>query len=355
MMLYEQGAAWNEFRLDLAVTDEDGGSSDLRMRYTSGLSSYDWTGRGATAVWRAERAVEVEDFEAWLTGDHVGSPATRVVHPPGWSVAVPDGWQAVIFRGTLPEPHASWAAAGKVLAVPMGNRVAAWPLQAAADGVTPIPGIEPLLKAVDGLRPELVSGFAEAILIDWRADPDAELEEEADEPALFRLQLPADDAARFGLITEDERQQLLADARLATSAAMEQVIESIAEDEPDVRAELQRACANVVSFRRLARRIGVRFTAAPAMWPWPGGSVVKELATCTSGEVLHWLAVWALKARQRVLDRSMEQAWQHAFSRPRRTSTTRGDHDYADDLVTPTITLPHSMSFEMDSDEDLPF
>ncbi|MEU0077245.1 hypothetical protein ABZY58_04970 [Micromonospora tulbaghiae] len=355
VMLYEQGTAWNEFRLDLAITDDDGGSSDLRMHYTAGLSSYDWTGRGGTAVWRAERAVEVEDFEAWLTGDRVDSSATRVVRPPGWSVAVPDGWQAAVYRGKLPELHASWVSAGKVLALPLGNRVAVWPLQAAAGGVAPIPGVEPLFKAVNGLRPELVSGFAEAILIDWRADPAAEHEEEADGPARFRLLLPADDATRFGLITEDERQRLLADARLATSVAMEQVLESIAEDESDLRAELQRARANVARFRRLARATGVRFTVAPAMWPWPGGSVVEELATCSSGEVLHWLAVWALKARQRALESSMEQAWQQAFSRPRYTSTTRRDRDLADDLVTPTVIPQHPMSFEMDSDDELPF
>ncbi|MFC3504145.1 hypothetical protein ACFOOK_24685 [Micromonospora krabiensis] len=354
-MLYDQGMAWNELRLDLAITDEDGGGSDLRKQYSTGLTSYDWTGRGGTAVWRAERAVEVEDFEAWLTGAEVGTAATRVVRPPGWSVAVPDGWRAAVFHGPLPEPHASWAAVGKVLAVALGNRVAAWPLQAAADGVTPIPGIEPLLKAADGLRPDLVSGFAEAILIDWRTDPDAEHEEEADGPAQFRLLLPADDAMRFGLITEDERQRLLADARLATSVAMEQVIESIAEDESDLRAELQRARANVARFRRLARTTGVRFTVAPAMWPWPGGSVVGELATCSSGEVLHWLGVWALKARQRALESSMEQAWQQAFSRPRFTSTTHPDRGLADGLVTPTVIPLHSRSFEMDSDDDLPF
>lgn len=323
VMLYEQGTAWNELRLDRAITDEDGGGSDRRMQYTNGLGPYDWTGRGGTAVWRAERAVEVEDFEAWLIGDQVGGCATRVVRPPGWSVAVPDGWHAAVFRRMLPEPHASWAAAGRVLAVPLGNRVAAWPLRSAAGGVTPIPRIEPLLKAAEGLRPEQVSGFAEAILIDWRADLDAEREEESDEPAPFRLLLPADIAMRFGLITEDERQQLLADARLATSVAMDKVIQSVGEDKPELRAQLLRARANVASFRRLARKTGATFTVAPTMWPWPGGSVVEELATCTSAEGLHWVAMWALKARQRALESSMEQAWQHAFSSPRRASTTR--------------------------------
>ncbi|RKN22058.1 hypothetical protein D7147_04795 [Micromonospora musae] len=355
VMLYEQGMAWNEIRLDLAITDEDGGSGALRTQYTTGLSSYDWTGRGGTAVWRAERAVELEDFEAWLTGDEVRTSATRVVRPPGWCVAIRDGWQAKVFRGMLPEPHASWAAVGKVLTVPLGNRVAAWPLKVSADGLTPIPGIEPLLKAADGLRSDLVSGFAEAVLIDWRADLDAEHGKKADEPAQFRLLLPADEAMRFGLITEDERQRLVADARLATSAAMEQVIESVAQDEPELRAELERARANVARFRRLARTTGLRFTVVPAMWPWPGGPVAEELATCTSGDVLHWLAARALKARQRALESSMEQAWQHAFSRPLRASTTYRDRNLADGHVTSTVISGRPTSFEMDSDDDLPF
>jgi hypothetical protein len=360
MMLYEQGKEWNDLRLDLAITDENGQGSDLRMQYSTGLSDYDFTGRGATAVWRAARAVEMEDFEAWLTDGQAGSTATRVVHPPGWSVAIPDGWQAAVFRGALPEPHLSWAEEGKVLAVPLGNRVAAWPLQAGdgGEGMTPVPGIEPLLKAVDGLRPEQASGLAEAILIDWRIAAGAEPEDAGvGEPAHFRLLLPAGDALRFGLITEDERQQLLADARLATSAAMEQVIERVAEADPDLGAQLRLARTNVARFRRLARTIGVRLDVAPGMWAWPGGSLGEELASCPPGEVLHWLTVWALKARQRVLDRSMEQAWQHAFVGPRSRGVSEASRDkhFAGDLVTPTIILWPSSSFEMDSNDDLPF
>lgn len=86
-----------------------------------------------------------------------------------------------------------------------------------------------------------------------------------------------------------------------------------------------------------------------------GGSVVEEVATCTSGEVLHWLAMWAMKARQRVLDRSMEDAWRQAFSLPGRLpETSRGRAD-EEDLVTPTITQLAARPFEMDSDSDLPF
>ncbi|MEV6965596.1 hypothetical protein AB0M47_10800 [Hamadaea sp. NPDC051192] len=265
-MLYEQGQGWNDLRLDLAITGDNRSGSRLREKYSTGLSSYDWTGRGATAVWRAERVVEVEDFDAWLTGDHESSFAARVVRPPGWSVAIPDGWRTAVFRDKLPEPYAAWAAAGKVLAVPLVSRVAAWPLQTVASGdVMPVLGIEPLVKAADRLRPELISGFAEAVLIDWRASSDAELH------AQIKLLLPVDDAMRFGLISEDERQQLLADARLATSAAMDQVIDGIAEDDLELRARFQRARTNASGFQRLARTIGVRFAAAPAMWPWPGG------------------------------------------------------------------------------------
>ena len=180
----------------------------------------------------------MEDFEAWLTGDDVGGSATRVVRPPGWSVAVPDGWQATVFRGTLPEPYASWAAAGKVLAVQLGNRVAAWPLRAAAGGFTPIPGIEPLLRAADGLRPELVVVSRKLSSSTGARTPTPNLKR-IPRAAAVQAAATGGRCDEVGLITEDERQRLLADARLATSVAMEQVIESVAEDEPELRAELQ--------------------------------------------------------------------------------------------------------------------
>ncbi|MEW2418134.1 hypothetical protein AB0953_31190 [Streptomyces sp. NPDC046866] len=80
---------------------------------------YDWTGRGGTAVWRAERRVALEYFEDWLVGRSKGDPAAGVMEPgsPGWLLRTPAAWQAQVFprttAGQLPEPYARWACEGR--------------------------------------------------------------------------------------------------------------------------------------------------------------------------------------------------------------------------------------------------
>lgn len=73
MMLYEQAAVWNEIRLDLAITNEDGTGSNLREKYTNGLSSYDWTGCAESLheLWRQLDwpALEQEVFEFFERDD----------------------------------------------------------------------------------------------------------------------------------------------------------------------------------------------------------------------------------------------------------------------------------------------
>jgi hypothetical protein len=81
---------------------------DLRNPYDSASSGYDWSGRGASAVWRARRQVEIDDFEQWLL-KHT-EPAESEVYrlaPPGWLVRLPAGWCTHLVPDAVVEPFAT--------------------------------------------------------------------------------------------------------------------------------------------------------------------------------------------------------------------------------------------------------
>lgn len=81
-MLFKQREQWEELRLDYRYANPET-RADLRR----GIGDWDDSGRGGTAVWRAERAVEVEDFEVWLASR--GRVAERRNTPPGLAGAHP--------------------------------------------------------------------------------------------------------------------------------------------------------------------------------------------------------------------------------------------------------------------------
>lgn len=199
-LLHEEGEAWHDLYQDTLHADEG-----HRVRLLRGTTSYDWAGRGGTAVWRAERRVEVQYFEDWLVGGGEDDTAEYVMKRPGWMLARPSGWRAVALvltsAGRLPQPYAAWAAEGSTLVFPYGIRQAIWPLRRRprAPGWEPVPGIEPLLAAARGLRSEQVTGFIEAVLIDWNHEFD-------EDPELrLALDLPVGRAYDVGLITAEER------------------------------------------------------------------------------------------------------------------------------------------------------
>jgi len=139
---------------------------------------------------------------------------------------------------------------------------------------------------------------------------------EQEDPAFpFRLHLPADNAFDFGYIDADERRHAMAEARAATVQAMTDIISGLPDDIGHHSVELEQAVGNVRLFGRLAGRLGIKFAVARATWMWPGRSVVDEIRTGTRADAVQWLAGWAHKACIRVLQQSMEQAWNEAFDR----------------------------------------
>ena len=345
-LLYEQRDEWNETRLDL----RSGGT--FRDQYLAGTTSYDWTGRGGSAVWRAERRVEMQDFEEWLIKHPVADTVERRVQPPGWLARVPSTWHAhwlPTAAKRMPAPYATWAAAGRVLAFPVGRRTAIWPLirGIANSEWGPVPGMEPVIEAASTVRPDQVSGFIEAVLVDWS-------EETPDEaPCPLDLHLPADAAYDFGFIDADERRQAMVQAREATLQRMTDIINGLPEGEGHQRAALEQARGDTRLFGRIVDQLGIKVSVSKATWVWPGRSVVEEINTGTRAEIMQWLATWAHKTCTSLLQHSMDQAWHEAFDRYHAEASQRhyaAGRRFLHPDVTPTITESPSLSFEMDAD-----
>ncbi|NYH55354.1 hypothetical protein HNR06_004943 [Nocardiopsis arvandica] len=294
--LYEQESAWAKLHQNLL--DANSGKN------------YSLAGRGGTAVWRAERKVTVQDFGDWLIER---TEAERTMCPPGWLVRSPRKWRArTFFPRALQvlEPYKTWAAEGRLLVFPYKNRQAVWPLTRSAQGRWErVPGIEPIVSAAKGLRPEQLVGFIEAVLIDWNDGYGKNFR------FPIELNLPVDKACDLGLITVQERQQAMAEARAQTEQAKKDIIDGLREDQDYFRSALEEVKGDTRWFRLVAERLGIRpwLRVSKATWRWPGRSVVDELLTDAPEDLVEWLAVWAHKNSIRTLGHSMQEAWHEAF------------------------------------------
>jgi hypothetical protein len=317
-LLYQQAQDWQELYQDALHA-----AVERRMQLLAGTIDYDFTGRGGTAVWRAERRVEQQDFEAWLTSQPTGTAVARLITPPGWMLSRPESWHAhtpghPAGEGDLPQPYAQWVAEGKVLCFPSEGRQVFWPLapHPKAPGWAPVPGIEPVVAAAGRLRPEQVGAFVEAVLIDWAH------EFEDDVSGRITLWLPVDRAVEFGLLTVKDQHARMAAARAQTLELMDAVIEEFRQDDPlDVQRieRLREARGRSRDFGRLARqynaRIGSKFRTVRPVWPWPGGSVAHTLLSGSPPYLVQCLALWAHRNSIRILEDSMQDAWNLAFDR----------------------------------------
>ena len=172
--------------------------------------------------------------------------------------------------------------------------------------IRPVPGIEPLVAAAAGLGPDHLSGFIEAMLIDWNDDG------QSDAMAVpIRLRLPASQAYDFGYIDAEQRRRLMAEARESSLRSMDDVIDRLGDD--SYRSQLEAARGSAAAFRKIARYAGQDFRATPATWPWPGTSVADEVLAGTRAQIVQWLATHAHRTSARLLERAMGEAWNAAF------------------------------------------
>ncbi|MEU9420205.1 hypothetical protein [Streptomyces sp. NPDC048272] len=307
-VLHEQRMVYDRWYTD-ALHDSD------RPPLANEGRAYDWSGRGGAAVWRAQRRVEFQGFEEWLL-ERGGEE--HVMAYPGWLLRVPSGWHAYAparSHGRPPQPYAAWAAAGRVLAFPYRDREAFWPLRLPQgwSGWTPVPGIGAITAAAKDVRPDRISHFIEALLIQWNRH----LEDDRERVG-FVLEFPADKARDFGFITETQLREARVEARSATLRSMNYVIDELGDEysETDL-APLRKARGQVRAFAHLARqydkRIGSRFQHARPHWRWPGSSVLDTLLDGSDPRLVEFLAGWAHKMASRSLELSMQQAWDRAF------------------------------------------
>ncbi|MEU1702211.1 hypothetical protein [Streptomyces pseudogriseolus] len=315
-VMYEQGDAWNQLYQGWLKIDWEG----RRFRRRHGITSRDWTGRGGTAVWRAERRVHLGYFEDWLVERTKGDPAAGVMEESGtplWLLRTPVAWCAQAPRSAsrrVSARCAAWAADGRLLVFPHRNRQAFWPLQRrqSTPDFEPVPGFEPVVAAAAGLRPDKVTAFIEALLIDWNHTF-------TEDSPRIALELPADQACRFGFITAEEQHRIMAEARALTLKNMDDFIDRVADHGADelYLQKLREARGKARVFHRLTLKYNEykrpRFGVIRATWPWPGRSVAAELAAGAPPDVVQWLATAAYRRSTLLLEQAMEQAWHRAF------------------------------------------
>ncbi|MEU5036107.1 hypothetical protein AB0G48_18400 [Streptomyces rubiginosohelvolus] len=316
-ILYEEGDDFDDLYRDTLHAREE-----TRRKLLCGTVEYDWSGRGGTAVWRAERQVTLRDFEDWLIGPGTG-PSQILTTPPGWALFRPGAWSAaapaLTRDGQLPQPFPQWQREGRVLTFPYRNRQAMWPLQRIqrAPGWEPVPGIEALLTPARALPAEKVIGYIEALLIEWNHPWQTEKE-----PSFPRvLEISAGRAYELGMITAEERRTAMVQAREETLRGMDAAIARFEADGADTESlrDLRAARGSFSRFKSEAKRIdphvASRLRVTRARWRWPGGSAAAEFRAGASADLVQWLAAAAHRESKLILELAMHKAWQDAFDR----------------------------------------
>lgn len=161
-------------------------------------------GRGATAVWRAEREVQTDYLLDWFGRmDRTSTPTSFVMRPPGWVLRFPTQW--------LPTPadnvvHSGGVAAGQLLQVLHAGNDFVWPTRENSEGLmTPVPGFETVISEAGRLP---VHDVLEAALIDFSPEIHGGY-------GMYSVWVPAHVAYDLGFINETERDRLVSEARTA--------------------------------------------------------------------------------------------------------------------------------------------
>ncbi|MFD4252514.1 hypothetical protein ACFWQL_22490 [Amycolatopsis thermoflava] len=320
---------------------------------------HSWTGRGATAVWRARRVVELRAFSTWLTapGNPSARGSKRRMAPPGWYVRIPDGWRARNVDPELDRPLRSWVLEGRLIELTQDGQELVWPVRDAANahGWEPVPGVEPIVAAAKRVPAAQLPVFIEAMLVDWNVD-DSEHTEVLRPP----LRVGAHKAYELGLIDNEQRQAAMGEARAQTLEAMATIVENLSDEHADLRLALAQRIGRTREFAILAKAAGVGFRAAWASWTWPLTTVAEEVLGGLGPDVAQWLAEQAYRYCARRLQQVMEATWRESFECAADTRWLRDDRpeppddqavlSEAGDAVTPTITQRFNLSFNLDPD-----
>lgn len=173
-------------------------------------------GRGATAVWRAARAVRLDAVLDWIAASgRVSTPRTFIVTPPRWRLQLPEDWVPTSLPAGA--DMAGWEehiAAGAVLLIEHGGTRCVWPTRAREDESTePIPGFEVVTRAIGA------TDIRRAIEIVLMRTPDRD-EYDSDTERRIQVPVPAHVACDLGLISAERRDLLVAEARRNKESAV---------------------------------------------------------------------------------------------------------------------------------------
>jgi hypothetical protein len=251
-------------------------------------------GRGGTAVWRAERALEMTRIESWLTNS--SAPPKLELAAPGWTLRWPEEWTKVCLAHDEPVPNvlAAHAEAGKVCVSVSGSRRAYWPL--AVDGKP----VEQFSACLEAGRDLPVARIAEVVLLDH--------------DDLMTPGLPAALAHNLDLITKPQRDDLVAKAAARNFAMMTATLERAdARLDATELAELRAATGDPRKFVRLANRHHLACWFTNDWWRWHIGSVVEGIRQGHTQARIGALTGAFIDITAHHLEMSMNEAWRRAF------------------------------------------
>jgi len=113
----QEGKDWKQLHADaIKLGPRPPGMRRRTGRPRPGAVGISFEGRGGGAVWRAQRILALPAIVDWLSTSAAStSERTWIVHPPGWQLALPEGWNPAFPRDLIQEGWAEHIAARRVL------------------------------------------------------------------------------------------------------------------------------------------------------------------------------------------------------------------------------------------------
>ncbi|MFG2275842.1 hypothetical protein ACGFNY_39530 [Streptomyces chartreusis] len=307
--LWKQDKPWENLYKRLLRADD---REERRWRRQQGSTSYDWTGRDGTTVWRARRRVDLEYFEGWLVERTRNDPAARVMEEPaslGWLLCIPParppGWLA-----HPPRPRPGRTRPGPSNAGSLASPTAAGRPSGRSCSARTHPGCGPCRAS--NLLPPRPTGCAPG-------RSSASSKPSSSTGTTISPEGPVC-ASRWMCLPTRRAASASSPPRTSTGSwpppgprpFMDDFITWAADDGAgeNYLDKLREARSSARAFHRLTRSYPShkrpKFIVPRASWTWPGRSVAAELVAGAQPELLEWLATAAHRRSSLLLEQAMQ-------------------------------------------------